>query len=138
MSEQARPNEPQASSGARAARPVPPELLEWLFTLAAIAFLFWQSEAFREPGFRRGAGERYQEAVELKATMLPLAAGTARVTDICMRFGGWLPASENEICRADLRHLLGRTGRTARLADRARTQRPRKGPQVTFGFIRRY
>ena len=27
---------------------VGPEVLEWLFTLAAIAFLIWQSAAFRE------------------------------------------------------------------------------------------
>src|ERR1700675_4537270 len=60
-----------------------PEVLEWLFTLAVVAFLYWQSAAFRDPGFIRGAGDRYQEAVELKAPMLPQAAGTGRVAGIC-------------------------------------------------------
>ena len=39
---------------------VPPEVFEWAFTLAAIAFLVWQSEAFHEPEFVRSAGERYR------------------------------------------------------------------------------
>ena len=58
---------------------LPPEALEWLFTLAAIAFLVWQSAAFREPDFLRGAGDRYRAAVELRVPMLPQAAGTGRV-----------------------------------------------------------
>jgi cell division protein FtsW (lipid II flippase) len=58
---------------------LPPEVLEWLFTLAAVAFLVWQTAAFREPDFLRGAGGRYREAVELRAPMLPQAAGTGRV-----------------------------------------------------------
>jgi len=92
---------------------VAPEALEWLFTLAVIAFLFWQSEAFRDPGFIRGAGDRYQEAVELKASILPQAAATGRVAEICTRFGGWLPESESEIsaqrtgaCHSDSRHPI--------------------------------
>ena len=93
-----------------------PEALEWLFTLAVIAFLFWQSGAFREPGFIRGAGDRYQEAVELKTPILPQAAGTGRVVAICTRFGGWLPQAEREIsaqhtgaCYSDSRHPIAAT-----------------------------
>jgi cell division protein FtsW (lipid II flippase) len=93
-----------------------PAALEWLFTLAAIAFLFWQSAAFREPEFFRGAGDRYQEAVELKASILPQAAGTGRVVEICTRFGAWLPRTEREIsaqrtgvCHTDSRHPIAAT-----------------------------
>ena len=95
-----------------------PEALEWLFTLAVIAFLFWQSEAFRDPGFSRGAGDRYQEAVELKAPILLQAAGTGRVTEICTQFGGWLPQTEREIsvqrigiCYPDARHPIAATAK---------------------------
>jgi cell division protein FtsW (lipid II flippase) len=90
-----------------------PEALEWLFTLAVIALLFWQSGAFRDPGFIRGAGDRYREAVELKAPILPQAAGTGRVVAICAQFGGWLPETEREIsvertgtCYSDSRHPI--------------------------------
>jgi cell division protein FtsW (lipid II flippase) len=93
-----------------------PEALEWLFTLAAIAFLVWQSGAFRDPGLIRGAGDRYQEAVELKAPILPQAAGTGRVVEICTQFGGWLPQTEREIsaertgaCYSDSRHPITAT-----------------------------
>lgn len=93
-----------------------PEALEWLFALAVIAFLFWQSEAFRDPRFIRGAGDRYQEAVELQAPILPQAAGTGRVVEICTRFGGWLPETEREIsaertgaCASDSRHPIAAT-----------------------------
>ena len=93
-----------------------PEAPEWLFTLAVIAFLFWQSAAFREPGFIRGAGDRYQEAVELKAPILPQAAGTGRVVEICTQLGGWLPETEREIsaertgaCYSDSRHPIAST-----------------------------
>src|SRR6185436_19452144 len=74
-----------------------PGALEWLSTLAVIVFLYAQSAAFREPEFMRGAGDRYQEAVELKAPMLPEAAGSGRVVEICTRFGGWLPETERAI-----------------------------------------
>ena len=60
---------------------VAPEALEWLFTLAAIAFLVWQADAFREPDFIRGAGDRYQRAVELKVPMTPQAPATGRFAD---------------------------------------------------------
>ncbi len=90
--------------------------LEWLFTLAVIAFLFWQSGAFRDPGFIRGAGDRYQEAVELKAQILPQAAGTGRVVEICSQLGGWLPEMERGIaaeragaCYSDSRHPIAST-----------------------------
>jgi cell division protein FtsW (lipid II flippase) len=99
----------QESGSAR----VPPEVLEWLFTFAAIAFLIWQSAALREPEFIRGAGDRYLEAVELRAPILQQAAGTGRVVEICSRFGGWLPAAEREIsaertgaCHSDSRHPI--------------------------------
>ena len=92
---------------------VPPEVFEWAFTLAAIAFLVWQSEAFREPEFVRGAGDRYRKAVELKAPIEPQAAGTDRVTDLCSRYGGWLPKSERDstatrtgVCAQDSRHAI--------------------------------
>jgi cell division protein FtsW (lipid II flippase) len=90
-----------------------PEVMESLFTFAAIAFLVWQSAAFREPGFIRGAGDRYQEAVELKAPILPQAAGTGRAVEICAQFGGWLPQAEREssaertgACYSDSRHPI--------------------------------
>jgi cell division protein FtsW (lipid II flippase) len=68
-----------AAISARVGRsPVAPELLEWVFTLAVLAFLVWQSEAFREAGFMRGAGDRFQSAVELKVALPPQAAGTGR------------------------------------------------------------
>jgi cell division protein FtsW (lipid II flippase) len=53
---------------------LPPEVFEWLFTLAAVAFLVWQSTAFREPEFQRSAGERYRDAQELRVNMLDEAA----------------------------------------------------------------
>ncbi|MGH8676181.1 MAG: hypothetical protein ACREVG_17980, partial [Burkholderiales bacterium] len=60
---------------------VAPETLEWLFTVAAIAFLIWQADAFREPDFIRGAGDRYQRAVELKVPIAPQASATGRFAD---------------------------------------------------------
>jgi len=93
-----------------------PEALEWLTTLAVIAFLFWQSAPFREAAFARGAGDRYEQAVELKAPILPRAAGTGRIVDLCTRLGGWLPPSEREIsagrtgvCYSDSRHPIPAT-----------------------------
>ena len=75
---------------------IPPELFEWLFTLAVIAFLVWQSVALREPEFLRAAGERYRDAAELRAPMLPQAGATNRVATFCGRYGGWLPPVERE------------------------------------------
>jgi cell division protein FtsW (lipid II flippase) len=99
---------------------VPPEVWEWAFTLAAIAFLVWQSAAFREPEFVRGAGDRYRKAVELKAPIDPQAAGTDRVADLCSRYGGWLPKSERDstatrigVCAQDSRHSIPLTGMAA-------------------------
>src|SRR5262245_34628097 len=93
-----------------------PEALEWLATLAVLAFLFWQSTPFREAAFARGAGDRYQQAVELKAAILPRAAGAGRVVDLCTRLGGWLPPAEREIsagrtgvCHSDSRHPIPAT-----------------------------
>ncbi|MEO6626068.1 MAG: hypothetical protein ABIN37_14720, partial [Burkholderiaceae bacterium] len=93
--------------------PVGPEALEWLFTLATIAFLIWQSAAFRDAGFVRGVGDRYQEAVELKVPISPQAAGTRRVVEICNRYGGLLPDAErdlsaqrNGVCHSDARHPI--------------------------------
>jgi cell division protein FtsW (lipid II flippase) len=62
-------------------------LVETVFTFAAVAFLFWQSAPFREGDFRRGAGDRYQQALELEVQIPPAAAGTGRVAAICERFG---------------------------------------------------
>ena len=96
----------------------PPEVLEWAFTLAALAFLVWQSEAFRDPEFVRGAGDRYRKSVELEAPIAPQAAGTQRVTALCKRYGGWLPEAEKEItptrtgaCSEDARHPIATTAR---------------------------
>ena len=101
-------------------RGLPPELFEWAFTLAALAFLFWQSAAFREAEFARGAGDRYRKAVELEAPISREAAGTQRVTDLCTRFGGWLPEAERDstatrtgLCSEDSRHTLPATARGA-------------------------
>ncbi|HTN28348.1 MAG TPA: FtsW/RodA/SpoVE family cell cycle protein [Burkholderiales bacterium] len=77
--------------------------MEWLITLAVIAFLAWQADAFREPEFVRGANDRYQKAVELRVTVVPQAAGTGRVAELCARFSGWLPDAEREICPAETR-----------------------------------
>ena len=92
---------------------VPPEVFEWAFTLAAIAFLVWQSEAFREAEFVRGAGDRYRKAVELRAPIEAQAGGTDRVADLCGRYGGWLPKSEREstatrtgVCAQDSHHAI--------------------------------
>ena len=114
-------------------RGVPPEVFEWAFTLAALAFLVWQSEAFRESEFVRGAGDRYRKAVELRAPIDPQAAGTGRLADLCSRYGGWLPKAEREagpdparpgLCAADARHAIASTAlgpiRTATLADLAK------------------
>jgi len=112
---------------------LPPEGFEWAFTLAALAFLIWQSEAFRDPGFLRGAGDRYRKAVELEVPIAPQAAGTHRVTALCKRYGGWLPDAEKDItpsrtgaCSEDARHSIGITAREpadpAAVADLARTR----------------
>ena len=99
---------------------VEPEALEWLFTLAAIAFLVWQSAAFRDAGFVRGVGDRYQEAVELKVPISPQAAGTSRMVDICNRYGGLLPDAERAlsaqrtgVCHPDTRHPIVATSAAA-------------------------
>jgi cell division protein FtsW (lipid II flippase) len=54
--------------------------------------------------------------VELKVPLLPQAAGTARVADVCARFGGWLPQAEREqsaertgACHSDSRHPIAAT-----------------------------
>jgi cell division protein FtsW (lipid II flippase) len=60
---------------------VAPETLEWPVTLAAIAFLVWQADAFHDPEFTRGAGDRYRQAVELSVPNLPQALGTGRFAD---------------------------------------------------------
>ena len=93
------------------------ELVETLFTLAVLGLLVWQSAAFREPAFIRGAGDRYQEAAELRVPLLPGAAGTGRVVDVCTRFGGWLPETERApaadhsgACTPDARHRIAAMG----------------------------
>lgn len=81
----AAPTDDALGTGARPSS-FAPEALEWLFTLAVVAFLVWQSAGLREPDFLRGAGARYREATELRAPILPqvdahLAAAAARVDD---------------------------------------------------------
>src|SRR5262245_21254895 len=90
-----------------------PEAAECLATLAAVVFLAWQSTPFRDPEFIRGTDDRYQQAADLSAPLLPLAAATGRVVDLCTRFGGLLPAAEREsgdgrtgVCHADSRHSI--------------------------------
>lgn len=56
------------------ARRTAPEAWEWPLTLAAIAFLVWQSEPFREADFQRGAGDRYQQAIERQVAIPPQAS----------------------------------------------------------------
>src|SRR5262245_8956254 len=99
-----------------------PEAVEWFATLAAIAFLTLQATPFRDPDFIRGAGDRYQQAVELSAPILPLAAATQHVVDLCARLGGWLPPAEREsaagrtgVCYADSRQPI--TSMAARAVD---------------------
>lgn len=99
---------------------VPPEVFEWAFTLAALAFLVWQSAAFREAEFVRGAGDRYRKAVELEAPIAPQAAGTQRVSELCSRYGAWLPQAEREftatrtgVCAEDSRHPIPALAREA-------------------------
>ena len=84
---------------------VAPEAVEWLFTLAAIAFLAWQAEAFRAPEFLRGANDRYQQAIEIKAPLLAPASVTGHVAGICRQFSGWLPEAEREVCPAEARSI---------------------------------
>src|SRR5689334_3006644 len=62
-------------------------VVETVFTVAVVAFLAWQSAPFREGDFRRGAGDRYQQALELKVQVPAAAAGSGRVAAICERFG---------------------------------------------------
>jgi cell division protein FtsW (lipid II flippase) len=84
----------QGGVGSRGPGIFHPEILEWVFTLAVIAFLVMQSAAFRDPVFDHGAGDRYQEAIALKVPLLPSAAGSGRVANICTHYGGWLPEIE--------------------------------------------
>ena len=114
---------------------IPPEVFEWAFTLAALAFLVWQSAAFRESEFARGANDRYRKAVELRAPIDPQAAGTGRLADLCSRYGGWLPKAERDagqdparpgLCSRDSRHAIASSAlgpiRPATLADLAKTR----------------
>ena len=82
---------------------VAPEAAEWFVTLAVIAFLVWQADAFREPEFVRGANDRFQQAVELRVPMLALAGGTGRVAALCTNYSGWLADAERDICPAETR-----------------------------------
>jgi cell division protein FtsW (lipid II flippase) len=73
-----------------------PEILEWIFTLAVIGFLAWQAMAFRQPGFTRGAGDRYAAALDLRVDLPPQARGDS-VAALCARYGGWL-AGDSGAC----------------------------------------
>jgi cell division protein FtsW (lipid II flippase) len=66
----------QPAGRASASLRLPPELFEWLSTLAAIAFLAWQANAFQEPEFQRIANDRYRDALELRVPMSGVPAGT--------------------------------------------------------------
>src|SRR5690349_13454960 len=72
-------------------------LIESVCTLAVLALLFWQSEPFRESAFGRGAGDRYQQALELKVQIPWAATGASRVAAICERFGAGASEAEREI-----------------------------------------
>jgi cell division protein FtsW (lipid II flippase) len=71
-------------------------VIETVCTCVVLAFLFWQSAPFREGAFGRGAGDRYQQALELKVQIPAVAAGTDRVAGICERFGEALSEAERE------------------------------------------
>src|SRR5271167_944626 len=73
-----------------------PEFLEWMFTLAALAFLLAQAAGLRDADFVRGAGERYQPAIGMRVPLGPEATGTGRLANICTHFGGWLPETERK------------------------------------------
>ncbi len=62
------PSEKKAAAGRGS---FAPELFEWLFTLAVVAFLVWQSAGLREPDFLHGSNARYREAVELRVPAVP-------------------------------------------------------------------
>ena len=71
-------------------------VVETVFTVAVVAFLAWQTAPFREGDFRRGAGDRYQQALELKVQVPAEAAGSGRVAAICERFGADATGSGHE------------------------------------------
>ncbi len=73
-----------------------PEMLEWVFTLAVLAFLLTQAAGFRDSEFIRASTERYQDAVQMRVVLNAQAAGTGRVLNICRHFGGWLPEAERK------------------------------------------
>jgi cell division protein FtsW (lipid II flippase) len=103
---------------------LPPEIFEWLFTLAVLAFLLWQSSAFREPDFLRLAGERYRDAQELRVSMLDEAA---RKQDGAAAPGPGTPAELNKAYAALQRSLAApvqsRLARLEEFANRAREAR---------------
>lgn len=110
--------------GSRAPGILHPEVFEWLFTLVVIAFLVTQSAAFRDVGFIRGAGDRYEEAIELRVPLLPAASGTGRVTSLCTHYGGYLPETEHSVADVNsifskLSRLLQPAADTANSPDRA-------------------
>ncbi len=111
------------SGGARAPGFSAAELLEWLFTLAVIAFLVVQAESFGDSAFTHGAGDRYREAIAMRVPLLPTAAGTGRVANICTHYGGWLPKAEraapvNNALHTSLASLLSSTPEAGYALDR--------------------
>src|SRR5688572_8111179 len=84
-------------------------VMESVCTCLVLAFLFWQAAPFREGDLGRGAGDRYQQAHDLKVQIPRAAAGTGRVADICGRFGEALSEAERE--------ALGGACRSGRQAD---------------------
>ncbi len=102
------------TTGSRGA--LAPILLEWLFTLGAIAFLLTQAAAFQEPEFVRGTGERYREAAELR---VPLAARVAQgKTDTAT-----LARDYEALTQGLARPVKARLSRLAELENRAREAR---------------
>lgn len=108
------------------ARLLPPEVLEWLFTLAAVAFLVWQSAGLRDPEFLRSSNARYREAVELSATILPqadayLSTAAAR-SDDAARFAD-LGKAQAALQQSLAQPIKSRLARLDELENRAREAR---------------
>ena len=106
---------PTADKSGRSRGALAPILFEWLFTLAALAFLIWQAGAFHEPEFIRSTGERYREAAELR---VPLAARVSGPRDDAA-----LARDYEALTQSLARPVKARLARLAELENRAREAR---------------
>jgi cell division protein FtsW (lipid II flippase) len=114
--------------GTRAiARTTAPEMWEWPLALAAIAFLVWQSEPFRDPQFLAGAGERYQQAIERQVS-IPAQARAGE--DLAS-----LEAAQEALARALAVPVREKLARLDVLENRAREARADANVQSELGRI---